>query len=80
MLSDATAVSKVAEQQREILSIEMEAYGIFVVAEESPEPRPRPFVVKSIVDFGDASKDDRFQAYAAYTSARFLAAFAERYL
>lgn len=64
------------ETQRKLVGLEMEAYGIFYSANNSPNPKPKPFVIKSICDFGDSNKGDDFQIYAAYTSAHFLYEFA----
>lgn len=64
------------EAQRKLIGLEMEAYGIFYSANNSPNPKPKPIVIKSICDFGDVKKDDDFQIYAAYTSAQFLYEFA----
>lgn len=47
-----------------------------MAAEVAREPRPSALVVKSLCDFGDEDKADKFQNYAAYTSSRFLYEFA----
>jgi nucleoside phosphorylase len=77
VLADGTTASRVMDQNRQLLGIEMEAYGIFAAAEEAPAPRPRSFVLKSVVDFADGKKDDRFQLFGAYLSAAALRHFAE---
>ncbi|MCO6446227.1 MAG: hypothetical protein J5I67_01170 [Ignavibacterium album] len=64
------------DSQRKLIGLEMEAFGIFYSCNNSPNPKPKPFVIKSICDFGDNSKDDNYQIYAAYTSAQFLYEFA----
>ena len=64
------------ETQRKLIGLEMEAYGIFYSANNSPNPKPKPIVIKSICDFGDVKKGDDFQIYAAYTSAQFFYEFA----
>jgi nucleoside phosphorylase/CheY-like chemotaxis protein len=80
VVADGITISKVKMQHKELLGIEMETYSIFAVAEESTEPRPQAFSMKSVVDFGDGSKDDRFQRYGAYTSAQAMKYFVENYL
>jgi nucleoside phosphorylase len=80
VLADRTIPEMFKSQNREILGIEMEAYGVFAAAEESSKPRPLTFTMKSVVDFADGNKDDRFQRYASYTSAQALRCFAENYL
>lgn len=80
VLADEDMMAQIAEQQREIIGVEMEGYGVFVAAEESAEPRPKAMVIKSVVDFGGIDKDDKFQAYGAYTAAAFLGVFVRRHL
>ena len=58
----------------------METYAIFAAAQESAMPRPTVFTMKSVVDFADDAKDDRYQDYGAYTSAQALAHFVQKYL
>jgi nucleoside phosphorylase len=58
----------------------MEAYGVYLAAQECSLPRPTCFSLKSVVDFADGDKNDRYQKYAAYTSAQTLKHFIETYL
>lgn len=62
------------------MGIDMEACGVFPAAFEAPLPQPRAFVLKSVVDFADSTKDDSHPAYASYTGASALRFTAERYL
>jgi nucleoside phosphorylase/CheY-like chemotaxis protein len=80
VVADGLTINKVRLQHKELLGIEMESYSIFAVAEEAIEPRPQAFSIKSVVDFADGNKDDRFQRYGAYTSAQVLRLFVENYL
>lgn len=64
------------ENQRKLVGLEMEAFGIFYSANNAPNPKPKPIVIKSVCDFGDSKKDDNYQIYAAYTSAQFFYEFA----
>jgi len=59
-------------QQRKVIGVEMEGYGLSVVGRYADEPRPVTLIVKSASDIGDKSKSDVWQQYAAYTSAQFL--------
>jgi nucleoside phosphorylase/CheY-like chemotaxis protein len=59
-----------------LIGVEMETYGVFVAAHQCPEPRPQAMSIKSICDFGNSTKGDDFQRYAANTSARYLYEFA----
>jgi uncharacterized MAPEG superfamily protein len=56
----------------------MEAYGVFVAADEAPAPRPAVIALKGIADFADSSKQDDFQRYCAFVSAAILRHAAER--
>lgn len=64
------------ENQRKLVGLEMEAFGIFYSANNAPNPKPKPFVIKSVCDFGDINKNDNYHIYAAFTSAQFLYEFA----
>lgn len=69
-------ISALQRHNRKLVGVEMETYAVFVAARICSEPRPLAMSVKSVCDFGSAKKDDRYQQYAAYTSARFLFDFA----
>ncbi|WP_156678020.1 response regulator [Sphingomonas profundi] len=77
VLEDEEVVAQIRGQHRKTLGVEMETYGVFVAAEESPDPQPRCFSLKSVCDFADPAKDDGHQAYAAYTSAAAFRLFCE---
>lgn len=57
---------------RKLKGLDMESYGVFYAAENSYRPKPKVIVCKSICDFADKEKNDKYQSYAAYTSAKFL--------
>jgi nucleoside phosphorylase/CheY-like chemotaxis protein len=80
VVADESKAQEIAAQHRSLLGVEMETYAIFAAAEECPAPRPLAFSLKGVSDFADSRKDDRFQRYAAYTSAECLRHFAERHL
>lgn len=52
--------------------LEMEAYGIAYAAKNATYPKPLAIIAKSICDFADNRKDDRYQKFAAYTSCTFV--------
>ncbi|MFC1916867.1 hypothetical protein ACFLX1_01885, partial [Chloroflexota bacterium] len=80
VLADEMTRQQILEHHRGLLGIGMETYAIFAAAQESAMPRPTVFTMKSVVDFADYEKDDRYQYYAAYTSAQVLAHFVQTYL
>lgn len=80
VVADGDLVGPIREQQnRKLLGIDMEAYGVLAAAAEAPAPRPEGLVLKGVSDFASTDKDDRYRHYAAYTSARVFAALVERY-
>ncbi len=79
VIADSNMTASVAGQNRKLIAVEMEAYGVLSAIEQSPLPRPIGFVAKSVCDFADEAKNDRYQPYAAYTSANAIARFVERY-
>jgi nucleoside phosphorylase len=80
VLADGQVVNEIRAQERNLLGVEMECYGLFAAAAAAPNPRPTPVAFKAVCDFADPDKKDDFQAYAAYTSANALRYFFERYL
>lgn len=68
-------IDAIRSHDRKLIGIEMEGFGIFMSARVVSEPRPKAFVIKSISDLGDQRKNDKYQRYAAFTSARFLHQF-----
>jgi nucleoside phosphorylase/CheY-like chemotaxis protein len=68
-------VDELKGQNRKLIGVEMETYGLFVAGYSSSSPRPMVASIKSICDFADYLKSDEYQKYAAYTSSRFLYEF-----
>jgi nucleoside phosphorylase len=80
VLQSSDAVDRVLQQHKDVLAIEMEAFSVMFAAQTSPLPRPLPVIAKAVCDNGDGKKNDKYQQYAAYTSARIFHEFALRYL
>jgi nucleoside phosphorylase len=66
-------------QNRQVLGLEMEAYGVYSAAAKAGLPRPLALSIKSVCDFADPRKNDEMQKYASYTSASILYQFLFRY-
>lgn len=79
VLANQSLFNQVQQQNRKLLGIDMEGYGIMAAASEAPAPQPEAIIMKSVSDFADEHKDDRFRHYAAYTSATALKLLAEKY-
>jgi nucleoside phosphorylase len=80
VLADVSKIEEIKAQHRKLVGIDMELYGLFGAADDAPVPSPKAFALKSACDFADDHKDDDLQSYAAYTSARALQIFMEKYL
>lgn len=79
VLADSNTANQVIVQNRKVRGVEMELYGMYLSSNQAPAPRPLFFGIKSVCDFADATKNDDYQAYAAYTSAQVMRVFVERY-
>ena len=76
VVENSDLVNQIFTHERKLVGVEMEAYGVFLAARVCPAPRPKAIVIKSICDFADKMKDDKWQDYAAFTSSQFLYEFA----
>lgn len=80
VVASSARLSKIKEQNRKLIGIEMEAYGLFYACHQYSNQKILPIVIKSVCDFGTKSKNDKHQKYAAFTSTRFAIEFLFRYL
>jgi nucleoside phosphorylase len=80
VLENRPIIERLLTGNRKLIGVEMETYGVFLAARVSCEPRPYAMSIKSICDHGDTKKSDDHQAYAAYTSARYVHEFALEHL
>ncbi|WP_369720163.1 histidine kinase [Bradyrhizobium sp. LLZ17] len=72
VVANADTFISVLAQHRNLLGIEMEAYGVALACKGSGKPRPRCLIIKSVCDYADKDKADDHQEYAANTSALLL--------
>lgn len=75
VLADESVVKEIIRQERTLLGVEMEVYGFYYASRNSSNFRPITFAVKSVCDFADEQKNDGYQKYAAYTSAKIIHRF-----
>ncbi|WP_271593325.1 phosphorylase family protein [Bradyrhizobium sp. CCBAU 65884] len=80
VLQSARKMKELIDSHKDLRGIEMEIYAALCAAEYAANPKPSPFAVKSVCDFGDKNKSDSFQDYAAFVSANVLFEFALGYL
>ncbi|MBO9204626.1 MULTISPECIES: 5'-methylthioadenosine/S-adenosylhomocysteine nucleosidase family protein [Niastella] len=80
VVASSSKMNAIKDQNRKLIGIEMEAYGLKYACTQIFDSKVVPIIIKSICDFGDETKDDSFQEYAAYTSAQFAKHFLFHYL
>lgn len=73
-------IEELRRHDRKLLGLEMETYGVFYSCANCSNPKPIAISIKSVSDFADLEKNDKYQLYSAYTSARFVLEFISRYL
>lgn len=71
---------QIRSQMAQTAGLDMESYAVAYAAVNATEPRPCPIIIKSVCDYADSQKDDRFQKFAAYTSAEFAKLLYEKFL
>lgn len=60
--------------------LEMESYGVAYAVAHATEPRPKAIIAKSVCDFADSRKSDKYQKFAAFTSCQFVKFMIEKIL
>lgn len=79
VISDKRILTDIKKHQRKLLGVEMEAYGI-MYASSHCNSNTMPFVIKSVCDFGDSKKNDKYQAYCSFVSAHLLKHIIKMYM
>lgn len=80
VVADSDVFKQIKElSQRDVKGLEMEAYGVYSAARMAANPKPLFLSIKSVCDYGDFLKDDKYQKYAAYTSASTAVGFVEKH-
>lgn len=80
VVADSSVFQQIKElSHRDVKGLEMEAYGVYAAARMAANPRPLFVSMKSVCDYGDFLKDDKYQKYAAYTSAAVAVEFIKQY-
>lgn len=78
VLADGETINEIKRQQRELIGVEMEIYGLYTAAANS-SPAPKCFAFKGVCDFADPDKKDDAQFYASYASARVMQRLFEQF-
>ena len=66
-------------QNRDLLGIEMEIYGVYAAAQLASGPQPKVFAIKGICDYADPDKHDGTQRFAAFASAKIMQEYVNRF-
>ncbi len=73
VLSSKNYLKKLQQSDRKLLGIDMEGYGVYKACEF--HPTTIPIFIKAVSDFGDETKQDNFQKFCSYVSAKFAMNF-----
>jgi nucleoside phosphorylase len=79
VLADGEVIQEIKAQHRELIGVEMEAYGLYAAAEAASTPKPKAFALKAVCDFADPDKVDGTQKYASFASANVLRLLMEKF-
>lgn len=80
VVQNGSIIDEIKSHQRKIIGLDMEIHGVMLASRYSIKSKPKAICIKSICDFGDKDKNDDWQSYAAYTSAKFMYIFIKNYL
>lgn len=58
-------------QNRKVLGVDMETYAIYYAANNTYNTKPIFFSIKTVCDYANRDKNDKYQQYAAYVSTHF---------
>lgn len=78
VLADGDMIMDILQQNRKLLGVEMEIYGVYAATQKSLL-KPKMFAMKCVCDFANVGKEDDLQHYASYLSANSLRLLMERY-
>jgi nucleoside phosphorylase len=73
VVASKSIMKNITESNRKILGVDMEGHGMYLASHFLEGSKA--LFIKSVCDFGDNQKNDDYQDYASYTSARFLHSF-----
>lgn len=72
VVADSKKIEDIRAGNRKLIGIDMETFGVMYATKKIPEFNTKAVCVKSISDFADHRKNDKFRKYAAHTSAQFV--------
>lgn len=72
VVADEKKVNEIKKNNRKLIGIDMETFGVYYAARNfRKEFQTKVVSIKSISDFADQRKNDKYRKYAAFTSAYF---------
>ena len=80
VIENEAIIDELKAKDRKLLGLEMEAYAMYYSANNCSNPKPIAMALKSISDFANKQKNDMYQSYASYCSAKVLYEFIMREL
>lgn len=73
VIADSKRIDKIRAGNRKLIGIDMETFGVMYAAKSFSNTQfTKAISIKSISDFADQRKSDKYRRYAAYTSAMFI--------
>ena len=80
VLADGKIIDDVRRlQNRDLLGIEMEIYGVYAAAQFASGPQPKVFAIKGVCDYADPDKHDGTRRFAAFASAKIMQEYVNRF-
>jgi nucleoside phosphorylase/CheY-like chemotaxis protein len=80
VIASSKIINDIKDKNRKIIGVDMEIHGVMLATRYSTKSKPIVVCIKSICDLGDEQKDDKWQSYASYTSAKFMKEFITNWL
>jgi nucleoside phosphorylase/CheY-like chemotaxis protein len=76
VVEDKSISANIKLHSRKLIGLDMETYGVYYAANNCSKPKPQGVIsIKSVSDFANTLKKDKYQNYASYTSASFAYKF-----
>jgi nucleoside phosphorylase/CheY-like chemotaxis protein len=72
VIENEAVLKEIKTHDRKLVGLDMEAFALYYASNNCCNPKPIPIVLKSISDFANTMKSDRYQSYASYTSSRLM--------
>lgn len=80
VLADGHVIEEIRQfQNRDVVGLEMEIYGLYAAAQQASSPQPRFLAIKGVCDFADPDKHDGAQRFASFASAQVLKRYVESF-